>query len=85
MESVALPPWGVALAVAAAAPFLARVLENTWTGQKRKLTDDLLAQARASRTTHAERASTSHERTNERTIVARDEDLPRAESKSWHD
>lgn len=81
MESVALPPWGVALAVAAAAPFLARVLENTWTGQKRKLTDDFLAKARASRTPHAARASTTHERTN----VARDEDLPRAESKSWHD
>ncbi|HQY64434.1 MAG: hypothetical protein IPF92_24360 [Myxococcales bacterium] len=47
LSSVSLPPWGVALALAAGAPFFARLLSERWVGARRAATEAMLARARA--------------------------------------
>lgn len=46
LSSVSLPPWGVALALAAGAPFFARLLSERWIGARRAATEAMLARAR---------------------------------------
>lgn len=45
-SSLSLPPWGVALALAAGAPFFVRLLSERWVAARRATTEELLARAR---------------------------------------
>jgi|GEM_PF-4218395 hypothetical protein len=61
LSSVSLPPWGVALALAAGAPFFARLLTERWVGARRAATEAMLARARATEPAPAPKASAEPE------------------------
>mgnify|MGYP003594848460 CR=1 FL=1 len=50
MRSFSFPPWGVALAVAASAPFVAKLFAESLKRKKRESTERFLSRVRASRT-----------------------------------
>ena len=46
LSSIPLPPWAVALALAAGAPFFARLVTERWIGARRAATEAMLSRAR---------------------------------------
>ncbi len=47
LPQIPIPPWAFALALAASAPMLARLLAERWHRGRREMTEQLLAKARA--------------------------------------
>jgi hypothetical protein len=79
MRSVSLPPWGVALAVAASAPFLVKLFGESLQKRKKAKTEAFLSKVRTAREPSAPESDA--------TMHAETKDLGATELRrtSWHD
>ena len=80
MRSVSLPPWGVALAVAASAPFLVKLFGESLEKRKKAKTEAFLSKARKGR-----EPSVSEESDDARPAETKDLGETELRRTSWHD
>ena len=97
MRSVSLPPWGVALAVAATAPFVVKLFGESLEKRKKQRTEAFLSKARAARGAPKDGAKDADVRSpptpradgspSEEIHVAeaKDPSADEVRRKSWHD